>query len=404
MSAFGKTWPANLWFYACGFGLLATLVFLAFPKIDLSISGAFYVRKGTFSGQSLRLVQVLRGSFSGAFYLVIGASLVGLVLTRHRARRWLNLDRKQWLFLAICLSMGPGILANVVLKDHWGRARPKQVVEFGGAKTFTPPLIPTGRERHRAEDQNLHEVEDAGRATSSPGQDPRGHLRERTEPHQGDYRCHSRLGRFKIILENQGTAEALTMSASGQIILLFSGLSVAAYVIWSGTGKDVTVRPDQEQQQDQVSNPASSGKSVFSRSGEPSSSIVEPTVVTILERPVKRSVAPSPLPRSRDAIGRELQKELKRVGCYAGELNGEWTTSTRHAMSAFAERVNARLPTVQPDSILLALVQGYPTKVCGIPCPSGQSLSRTQECTPDALLARSNGTKLTADRGQQLTK
>jgi lipid A 4'-phosphatase len=143
MSAFRKTWPANLWFYACGFGLLATLVFLVFPKIDLSISSAFYVRKGTFAGQSLRLVQVLRGSFSGAFYLVIGASLIGLVLTRHRARRWLNLDSKQWLFLAICLSMGPGILANVVLKDHWGRARPKQVVEFGGAKTFTPPLIPT---------------------------------------------------------------------------------------------------------------------------------------------------------------------------------------------------------------------------------------------------------------------
>jgi hypothetical protein len=276
---------------------------------------------------------------------------------------------------------------------------------FGEPVAATPPpLIATGRERHRADDQNLHEVEDAGRATSSPGQDPRGHLRERTEPHQGDYRCHPRLGRFKIILENQGTAEALTMSTSGHIILLFSGLSVAAYVIWSGTGKDVTGRPDQDQRQYQVSNPASSGKSVFSRSGEPSSSSVEPTVVTILERPVKGSVAPSPLPRGRDAIGRELQKELKRVGCYAGELNGEWTASTRHAMSAFAERVNARLPTVQPDSILLALVQGYPTKVCGIPCPPGQSLSRTQECTPDALLARSNGTKLTADRGQELTK
>jgi hypothetical protein len=191
------------------------------------------------------------------------------------------------------------------------------------------------------------------------------------------------------------------MSASGHIILFFSGLSVAAYVIWSGTGKDITVPPDQEQQQDQVSNPASLGKSVFSRPGEPSSSIVEPTVVTILERPVKRSVTPSPLPRGRDAIGRELQKELKRVGCYAGELNGEWTTSTRHAMSAFAERVNARLPTEHADNILLALVQGYPTKVCGIPCPSGQSLSRMQECTPDALLATAN--RMTT-AGQRLTK
>jgi len=143
MSAFGRTWPASLWFYACAFGLLATMVFLWFPKIDLSISGAFHVHSGTFSGQSLQWVQALRGSFTGAFYLSVAISLAGLVLTRNRTRRWLSLDDKQWLFLAICLGMGPGVLANVVLKDHWGRARPKQVVEFGGAKTFTPPIIPT---------------------------------------------------------------------------------------------------------------------------------------------------------------------------------------------------------------------------------------------------------------------
>ncbi len=36
----------------------------------------------------------------------------------------------------------PYIVANLMLKDHWGRARPRQVTEFGGSKTFTPPLIP----------------------------------------------------------------------------------------------------------------------------------------------------------------------------------------------------------------------------------------------------------------------
>jgi hypothetical protein len=194
------------------------------------------------------------------------------------------------------------------------------------------------------------------------------------------------------------------MSASGRFILLISGLSVAVYVMWPETGADMTVPPDQERQDDRRSNPESSGKSALSQPKKPSLSFIEPTVVTIVARPVQRSVAPPPLPRGRDAIGRELQKELKRVGCYEGKLNGEWTTSTRHAMSAFAERVNARLPTEQPDSILLALVQDYLTKVCGIPCPSGQSLSRTQECIPDALLATGNGTKLTADRGQRLTK
>src|SRR5262249_57551149 len=101
MSAFGRTWSANLWLYACGFGLVATLVFLTFPKIDLSISGAFHVRNGTFSGQSLRWVQALRGSFSGAFYVSIGVSLAGLVLTRNPAPGSLNLDDHPHLFFAI---------------------------------------------------------------------------------------------------------------------------------------------------------------------------------------------------------------------------------------------------------------------------------------------------------------
>jgi hypothetical protein len=197
-------------------------------------------------------------------------------------------------------------------------------------------------------------------------------------------------------------AEALSMSASGRFILLISGVSVAVYVMWSETGTDVTVPPDQEQKEDQAPNPESSGKSALSPPEKPLFSSVKPTVVTIVERPV--ALGQSIVPRSRDAIGRKLQKELKRVGCYAGELNGVWTRSTRHAMNTFVDRVNAKLSTDQPDSILLALVQGYPSKVCDLPCPSGQSLSRTQECTPDALLARSSRTKLTAGRDQRLAK
>jgi len=191
------------------------------------------------------------------------------------------------------------------------------------------------------------------------------------------------------------------MSAGGRFVLLISGLSIAVYVMSSGTGTDVPVS-DQGQQEDRASNPASSRKPVATRSEEPSYSFSEPTVVRVMERAVERSVAlgQSFSPRGPDAIGRELQKELKRVGCYAGELNGAWTTSTRQAMVAFTDRVNAKLPTNKPDSILLALVRGYSSKVCGTPCPSGQSLSRTQECTPNALLARTSGTKLPTVPGQ----
>jgi hypothetical protein len=117
-----------------------------------------------------------------------------------------------------------------------------------------------------------------------------------------------------------------------------------------------------------------------------------PVVVTLAQRPSEPS-APAPqkagsAPRDRDAIGRELQKELKRVGCYEGELNGAWTPLTRQAMKAFTDRVNATLPTDEPDSILLTLVQAYQDKVCGKPCPAGQGLSDVGRCVPNAILAR----------------
>ena len=64
-------------------------------------------------------------------------------MSRLRGITWLSLRFSQWLFLAICLAVGPGLIANIVLKDHWGRARPAQIVQYGGEKMFSPPLIPT---------------------------------------------------------------------------------------------------------------------------------------------------------------------------------------------------------------------------------------------------------------------
>jgi hypothetical protein len=182
---------------------------------------------------------------------------------------------------------------------------------------------------------------------------------------------------------------------------LIACLSVAAYVF---SRTDVDGPLDQARHKGQALNSPPSG--TLDRAEVPSSSFIEPTVVTIVDHPVERSVAvdQSLAPRGRDAIGRELQKELKRVGCYAGELNGVWTTSTRQAMNAFTDRVNAKLPIDKPDSILLALVRGYSNRVCGAPCPSDQSLSRTLQCTPNALLARSNGTKLTTSPEQGLAQ
>jgi hypothetical protein len=192
------------------------------------------------------------------------------------------------------------------------------------------------------------------------------------------------------------------MSAAGRVVLYMLSIFMPASMMSSETGVKVAAPREQAAQVSHVSNPPAPAPVTSPPIIEPTKP-TEPTVVTIAERPMVHSVpfGQPAVPSSSEAIARELQKELKRVGCYAGHLNGGWTRSTREAMKAFSDRVNAKLPMDKPDSILLALVQGHSDKVCGVPCPLGQSLIRhTERCTPDALLARTGKTKVTAGSGQ----
>lgn len=87
-------------------------------------------------------------------------------------------------------------------------------------------------------------------------------------------------------------------------------------------------------------------------------------------------------------LTRSLQKELKRVGCYDGEITGTWTTASRRAMKSFTDRVNATLPVEEPDYILLTMVQGHGAEACGANCPNGQVLAKDGKCLPRAIVAK----------------
>lgn len=47
-------------------------------------------------------------------------------------KRW----RLATLFLLASLAIGPGLIVHAILKDHWGRPRPRQVIEYGGHQEF----------------------------------------------------------------------------------------------------------------------------------------------------------------------------------------------------------------------------------------------------------------------------
>jgi lipid A 4'-phosphatase len=135
-------WPPALW-VLLAIGAAAAVVLVVAPQLDLYVAKAFFGSGDTFVGQDVRWLKVLRHAFIAFYLACITLALVGILVSRWTGRAWLRWRASQWLFLAICLVVGPGLVANTVLKDNWGRARPTQVVEFGGEKTFTPALFPS---------------------------------------------------------------------------------------------------------------------------------------------------------------------------------------------------------------------------------------------------------------------
>jgi hypothetical protein len=98
------------------------------------------------------------------------------------------------------------------------------------------------------------------------------------------------------------------------------------------------------------------------------------------------------IPKDRETLTRELQNELRRVGCYEGDMSGTWSQSTRRAMKTFIERMNARLPIEEPDAVLYALVKGQHELVCGKTCSYGEVQSAGGRCVPSRLLAHVKST------------
>lgn len=127
--------------FLAGFVLLLAAVAL-WPQIDLAVSNLFASSSGGFFlKNSAFLLFFERAAFWSSRLLAILFSLCGAAAVARKEKTF-GLSRRAWLFLLFALLIGPGLTANVGFKDHWGRARPRETVQFGGVKEFTPALRP----------------------------------------------------------------------------------------------------------------------------------------------------------------------------------------------------------------------------------------------------------------------
>lgn len=124
-------------------GWLWPILFVAFftpwsAQVDLAIAHYFYDGNGHFSNHPFYLWMFDYGVLpakllcAGALILFLGSFVI------KRWQRW----RATALAFVLILAVGAGLITHVILKDHWGRPRPKQVVEFGGSQAFRPYYEP----------------------------------------------------------------------------------------------------------------------------------------------------------------------------------------------------------------------------------------------------------------------
>jgi lipid A 4'-phosphatase len=135
-------------------GLIVALVFAAvigllfgfFPQLDLDIASLFYdAAAKNFPLSKSSVLRYVRETAVWIQVLLIAPSVLVLLIkfAIPRVKPWMS--SRAAIFLIATLALAPGLVVNVLLKNHWDRPRPAAVVEFGGSERFVPWWDPRGQ-------------------------------------------------------------------------------------------------------------------------------------------------------------------------------------------------------------------------------------------------------------------
>ena len=92
----------------------------------------------------------------------------------------------------------------------------------------------------------------------------------------------------------------------------------------------------------------------------------EKTQVAALTPPA----SPEPAPKA-ESINRQLQTELRRVGCFTSAVNDDWGTSAQRSLDQFNKRAGVKLDVKTASIDALDAVRGKTSRVCPLVCSHG---------------------------------
>jgi membrane-associated PAP2 superfamily phosphatase len=107
------------------------------PAIDLASSNYFYLPHHHFSSNAFFDFLYHYGLIPAQLLF----SFAAVMLFLSYFKKW-----KKWhtpaLALVLTLLIGSGLIVHEIFKEHWGRPRPKQTIEFSGTQSFRPYYKP----------------------------------------------------------------------------------------------------------------------------------------------------------------------------------------------------------------------------------------------------------------------
>lgn len=117
--------------------LIATWI-IRLTDVDLAVAERFYCpEKGWHLGQSpLYQFAYKYAAIPALLITFVSLAILAFGIGRPKLIRY----RKLCIYFLSVTILGAGIITNLVLKNEWGRPRPRDCAQFGGANTFEPVL------------------------------------------------------------------------------------------------------------------------------------------------------------------------------------------------------------------------------------------------------------------------
>lgn len=123
------------------FAFSAAVLFYVCPQVDISFSELFF-RQG--EGFFLSNATIIRGIYRSPPLIILLFTIWAIIHSITKLSRTRSLHPKHYLspiyVMTTCL-LGPGLIVHSIFKNSFGRARPIEILEFGGSSYFSPAFV-----------------------------------------------------------------------------------------------------------------------------------------------------------------------------------------------------------------------------------------------------------------------